>query len=79
LSQLAEGTSIPKPKVSKDYYVVRKNQSNKCSIVTGEWANKPVGSLGGAPHATKNYAKAAERRQMIKKIKRNRGQRVSTS
>jgi hypothetical protein len=59
LSQLAEGTSIPKPKVSKDYYVVRKNQSNKCSIVTGEWANKPVGSLGGAPHATKNYAKAA--------------------
>lgn len=47
------------PKVGKNYYVVRKDQSDKCSIVTGGWADKPEGALGGAPYATKNYAKAA--------------------
>jgi hypothetical protein len=47
------------PKVTKDYYVVREGKSDKCSIVTGEWANKPVGAIGGAPYANKNYAKAA--------------------
>jgi len=49
------------PKVGKDYYVVRSDERDKCSIVTGEWANKPVGTLGGAPYATKDYAKAALR------------------
>jgi hypothetical protein len=38
---------------------VHKGQTNQCSIVTGEWANKPVGTLGSAPYATKDYAKAA--------------------
>jgi len=47
------------PKVGKDYYVVHKGQSDKCSIVTGDWANKPEGAIGGAPYASKNYAKAA--------------------
>jgi hypothetical protein len=35
-------------KVTKDYYVVREGNSDKCSIVTGEWANKPTAGLGGA-------------------------------
>ena len=48
-----------RPKVGKNYYVVRKGQNDKCSIVTGEWANKPVGTIGGAPYASENYAKAA--------------------
>ena len=47
------------PKLGKDYYVVHEGQTNQCSIVTGEWANKPVGTLGGAPYATKDYAEAA--------------------
>jgi hypothetical protein len=47
------------PKLGKNYYVVHEGQTNQCSIVTGEWANKPVGTLGGAPYATKDYAKAA--------------------
>jgi hypothetical protein len=47
------------PKLGKDYYVVHEGQTNRCSIVTGEWANKPVGALGGAPYATEDYAKAA--------------------
>jgi hypothetical protein len=46
-------------KVGKDYYVVHKDQSDKCSIVTGDWAKKPEGAIGGAPYASKNYAKAA--------------------
>ena len=49
------------PKVGKDYYVARSDERDKCSIVTGEWANKPVGALGSAPYATKDYAKAALR------------------
>ena len=48
-----------RPKVGQNYYVVRKGQNDKCSIVTGEWANKPVGTIGGAPYASKDYAKAA--------------------
>src|SRR6476661_3143952 len=47
------------PKVAKDYYVVPTGQSNQCSIVAGEWENKPAGALGGAPYASANYAKAA--------------------
>jgi hypothetical protein len=44
-------------KITKDYYVV--SEGNKCSIVTGEWADKPAGALGGAPYATKGYAEVA--------------------
>jgi hypothetical protein len=47
------------PKVTKDYYVVREGKSDKCSIVTGAWADKPAGAIGGAPYASKDYAKAA--------------------
>ena len=44
---------------ANDYYVVPTGQSNQCSIVAGEWENKPAGALGGAPYASANYAKAA--------------------
>jgi hypothetical protein len=47
------------PKVEKDYYVVHKDQSDKCSIVADDWAKKPEGAIGGAPYASKDYAKAA--------------------
>ena len=47
------------PKVGKDYYVVHTDQSDKCSIVAGDFANKPAGAIGGAPYASKNYAQAA--------------------
>jgi hypothetical protein len=33
-----------RPKVGKDYYIVRKDPSDKCSIVTGKWGNKPQGA-----------------------------------
>jgi len=46
------------PKLGKDYYVVRMG-GDKCSIVSGEWSNKPAGALGGAPYASSKYAKAA--------------------
>ena len=35
------------PKVTKDYYVVREGQSDKCKVVTGDFGNKPVGAIGG--------------------------------
>jgi hypothetical protein len=38
---------------------VRKGDSNKCSIVAGKWEDKPIGATGGAPYASKDYAKAA--------------------
>jgi hypothetical protein len=47
------------PKVTKDYYVVREGQSDKCKVVTGDFGNKPVGAIGGAPYANKNYAEVA--------------------
>ena len=46
-------------KVGKDYYVVRKGQSDKCSIEAGKMEKKPDGAIGGAPYASKDYAKAA--------------------
>ena len=48
-----------RPKVTKDYYVVREGQSDKCKVVTGDFGNKPVGAIGGAPYANKNYAEVA--------------------
>jgi hypothetical protein len=47
------------PKLGKDYYVVRMGVGDKCKIVSGEWSSKPAGALGGAPYASKQYAKAA--------------------
>ena len=37
------------PKVQKDYYVVYKRESDKCSIVIGWWGDAPAGALGGCP------------------------------
>ena len=48
-----------KPKVGADYYVVRKGNSGKCAIVTGEPGDKPVGAVGDAPYANRNYATKA--------------------
>ena len=57
---VAVGLWIPNsPKVTKDYYVVREGQSDKCKVVTGDFGNKPVGAIGGAPYANKNYAEVA--------------------
>ena len=47
------------PKVTKDYYVVREGQSDKCKVVAGDFGNKPVAAIGGAPYANKNYAEVA--------------------
>jgi hypothetical protein len=47
------------PKLGKNYYVVHEGQTNQCSIVPGEWSSKPAGALGGAPYASRKYAKAA--------------------
>lgn len=45
------------PKLGKNYYVVRKGEG--CAIQTGKTGEKPEGTVGDAPYATKNYAKAA--------------------
>jgi hypothetical protein len=42
-----------------DYYVVRKGESGKCAIVTGKPGDKPVGAVGDAPYANKQYATKA--------------------
>ena len=47
------------PNVTKDYYVVRQGQSDRCKIVTGDFGENPVGTIGGAPYASKKYATAA--------------------
>jgi hypothetical protein len=47
------------PKTTKDYYVVREGQSDKCKVVTGDFGENPEGTLGGAPYASKKYATAA--------------------
>jgi hypothetical protein len=47
------------PKVGKDYYVVHEGQSNHCKVVTRDFGEVPSGAVGGAPYASKNYAKAA--------------------
>jgi hypothetical protein len=46
------------PKVGKDYYIIHRGESDKCSIVTGSFGDPPEGALGGAPYATKGYANA---------------------
>jgi hypothetical protein len=60
LTEPGEGFLAQKhPELGDDYYVVRKGQSNQCSIATGKWEKKPVGALGDAPYASEKYAKAA--------------------
>jgi hypothetical protein len=45
-----------RPKVTKDYYVVREGHSDKCKVVTGDFGSNPKGAIGGAPYAIKKYA-----------------------
>ena len=47
------------PKVTKDYYVVRQGQSDKCKVVNANFGDKPLGAIGGAPYVSKKYATAA--------------------
>ena len=47
------------PKVTKDYYVVREGQGDRCKVVAADFGNNPVGTIGGAPYASKKYATAA--------------------
>ena len=47
------------PKVQKNYYLVHRGESDKCSVVSGRWGNAPAGALGGAPYVSKDYAIAA--------------------
>ncbi len=48
-------------KAPKDYYVVHKGEedTDKCSVVSANWGDPPEGALGGAPYASKDYAKTA--------------------
>ena len=55
----AEFMKLKHPNAGKDYYVVRKGEGGKCAIVTGSFDDKPVGIVGGAPYASKDYAKTA--------------------
>src|SRR5262245_55929080 len=49
-----------RPKVTKNYYVVREAQSDKCKIVPAEFGTtSPEGTIGGAPYASRKYATAA--------------------
>jgi hypothetical protein len=42
-----------------DYYVVRQGNSGKCFITPGDRSNTPVGVVGGAPYASREYAETA--------------------
>jgi hypothetical protein len=46
-------------KATKDFFVVRSGQGDQCSVVQGEFSDKPTGAIGGAPYASKDYAEAA--------------------
>jgi hypothetical protein len=46
-------------KITKDYYVVHKIDEGKCSIVQANWGEPPDGALGGAPYASKDFARTA--------------------
>ena len=47
------------PKLTKDYYVVREGGGDQCKIVAGKFGDPPVGAIGSAPYAGKQYATAA--------------------
>ena len=42
-----------------DYYVVRKGNSGKCFITPGDRSDTPVGVVGSAPYASREYAETA--------------------
>ena len=46
-------------KVTKDFFVVRAGQGDQCSVVQGQFSDRPTGAIGGAPYASKDYAEAA--------------------
>jgi hypothetical protein len=49
-----------RPKVTKNYYVVREAHSDTCKIVPVEFGKtSPEGTIGGAPYASRKYATAA--------------------
>ena len=43
-------------KATKDFFVVRSGQGDQCSVVQGEFSDKPTGAIGDAPYASKDYA-----------------------
>ena len=45
--------------LGQDYYVVRKGNSGKCFITPGDRSDTPVGVVGGAPYASREYAETA--------------------
>ena len=61
-------------KVTKDFFVVRAGQGDQCSVVQGEFSDKPTGAIGGAPYASKDYAEAA-----LKKLPECKGGEASES
>ena len=46
-------------KVTKDFFVVRAGQGDQCSVVQGQFPDRPTAAIGGAPYASKDYAEAA--------------------
>lgn len=36
-------------KATKDFFVVRSGQGDQCSVVQGEFSDKPTGAIGSAP------------------------------
>ena len=46
-------------KETKDFFVVRAGQGDQCSVVQGQFSDKPAGAIGGAPYVSKDYAEAA--------------------
>jgi hypothetical protein len=53
------GMPSRKKSLGKDYYVVHKAGTDKCSIVGGQWGNKPDGAMGEGSYAGKKYARDA--------------------
>jgi hypothetical protein len=60
-------------KETKDFFVVRAGQG-QCSVVPGQFSDKPTGAIGGAPYASKEYAEAA-----LKKLPECKGGEASES
>ena len=56
LTEPAGGFLTKKKQKSKDYYVVRKGNSDQCAVQSGKWENKPEGAIG-SPYASKDHVK----------------------
>jgi hypothetical protein len=61
-------------KETKDFFVVRAGEGDRCSVVQGQFSDKPAGAIGGAPYASKDYAEAA-----LKKLPECKGGEASES